>query len=47
LDFDLGVIFVTYDEDSIYIPSILGAFNETYNRSTIAIAIGLGYHPRR
>ena len=47
LDFDLGVIFVTYDEDSISIPYLIGSFDEKYNRSTIAIAVGLGYHPRR
>jgi len=47
LDFDLGLIFVTYDEDSIYIPYVLGLYEETYNRSTIAIAVGLGYHPRK
>ncbi|MBU1338943.1 MAG: hypothetical protein KKD56_07750, partial [Acidobacteria bacterium] len=47
LDFDLGVIFVTYDEDSISIPFLIGSFDEKYNRSTLAIAVGLGYHPRR
>jgi len=45
LDFDLGVIITTYDEDSISIPYLIGNFDEKYNRSTFAVAVGFGYHP--
>jgi len=41
IDLDLGALYAMYSEASVEIPQM---YTETYNRSSLAIVAGLGYH---
>ena len=46
LDFDFGILYGVYDESvkTVADPEIGASFEETYNRTNFAFALGLGYH---
>jgi long-subunit fatty acid transport protein len=45
LDLDLGGLYAAYSEaDKTINYGIFGSYKEKYQRSTLAFAIGLGYH---
>jgi long-chain fatty acid transport protein len=44
LDLDLGVLYILYGTAQRSFTGVTGPYTETYERSTLAFAVGFGYH---